>query len=562
VDPVVADLAARFWEAELSIFPTMANLYGDHRFNHELEDVSLAAEEANAATLRGLVSEAQSIDATGLDSQDRITLELLVHEAEGLLVDLEGRSVEFGVDPMLGAHVQLPSYAPQASITEADHAHDIATRWSKLGTFFDQLGERHRQGVAAGRTPPRILVEKSLAQLDRYLASPVETDPFTRPMAPRSFTEAEEAEWRQALASNVADVVRPAVERYRDLVRDEVLPAARSNDQPGIGFIPGGAELYRAAVARYTSLERQPEEIHQIGLDLIASIEDEYRELGPRALGTSDLEEIYARLRDDPALRYDDPAEVVADAERAIAAAEAEAPNWFGLRPRQRCTVKEIPELEAQEAPLAYYLPPAMDGSRPGSFFINSSIPETQTRYEAEALAFHEGVPGHHFQIALAQEIDGLPEFRKNALLHAYVEGWGLYAERLADEMGLYSGDVARLGMLSYDSWRAGRLVVDTGMHALGWSRRQAIEYLAEHSPQQMTNITNEVDRYIGFFGQALSYMTGRLEIERLRHLAQDRLGGGFDIKEFHDVVLGSGPLTLPVLDRLVTEWLQQAEGT
>jgi uncharacterized protein (DUF885 family) len=401
-----------------------------------------------------------------------------------------------------------------------------------------------------------MLVEKSLAQLDRYLASPIEDDPFTKPMAPESFSPSQEAEWRQRLAATVTEVIRPALQRYRDVVRDEVAPAARSNDNPGVGHIPGGAELYRAAITNYTSLELEAETIHQTGLDLIAEIEDEYRRLGAGALGTSDLDEIYARLRDDPALRYSEAAAVIGDAERAVAAAEAESPNWFGTLPRQRCLVKAIPELEAKEAPLAYYLPAAGDGSRPGVFFINSSDPTKMTRYEAEALAFHEGVPGHHLQLTIAQEIEDLPTFRKNALLHAYVEGWGLYTERLADEMGLYSSDLSRMGMLSFDSWRAGRLVVDTGMHAMGWSRNQAIEYLVAHSPQQRSNIENEVDRYIGYFGQALSYMTGRLEIQRLRDDARSRLGDRFDMKQFHDVVLGSGPLTLPILGRLVDEWV------
>ncbi|MDH3731497.1 MAG: DUF885 domain-containing protein, partial [Acidimicrobiia bacterium] len=546
----------RFWTAQMSMNPTQANLYGDHRFDSDMDDVSLETEEQKIGTLQALIAEANAIELGTLESQDRITVELLVHEAKGGLVALEGRVAEFLVDPMIGAHVALPSFAPMASIAEPQHADDIAEKWSKVGLFFDQLAERHRQGVANGRTPPQMLVEKSLEQLDRYLASPVADDPFTKPMAPSSFDEAQEAGWRQRLADNVTDHIRPAVARYRDMVRDEVAPAARSNDIPGVGHIPGGAELYKAAIANYTSLDIEAEEIHQTGLDLIARLEDEYRDLGQAALSTSDLDEIYSRLRDDPELRYDSSADVMKDAERAVADAEAESPDWFGTLPQQRCRVMAIPELEAKEAPLAYYMPAAGDGSRPGMFFINSSDPSKMTRYESEALAFHEGVPGHHFQLTIALEIEELPIFRKNALLHAYVEGWGLYTERLADEMGLYSNDLARMGMLSFDSWRAGRLVVDTGLHAMGWSRQQAIDYLAAHSPQQQSNIENEVDRYIGYFGQAVSYMTGRLEIERLRDDAKARLGHAFDIKQFHDVVLGSGPLTLPVLGRLVEEWV------
>lgn len=215
----------------------------------------------------------------------------------------------------------------------------------------------------------------------------------------------------------------------------------------------------------------------------------------------------------------------------------------------------EVPAPGAADAPIAYYLPPATDGSRPGSYFINTTEPTTRTRYEAEALAFHESIPGHHLQIAIAQELEDIPEFRKHALVTVYVEGWGLYTERLADEMGLYSGPLQRMGMLSFDSWRASRLVVDTGIHALGWSKQEAIDYMVANSPQALNNIETEVERYIGMPGQALAYMIGRREIMRLRSEAKRALGDRFDIKGFHDTVLGSGPVPLGILARLVTDW-------
>jgi uncharacterized protein (DUF885 family) len=215
----------------------------------------------------------------------------------------------------------------------------------------------------------------------------------------------------------------------------------------------------------------------------------------------------------------------------------------------------EIPGAGAADAPLGFYLPPATDGSRPGTYFVNTTEPTTRTRYESEALAFHESIPGHHLQLAIAQELENVPEFRKHALVNVYVEGWGLYAERLADEMGLYSGDVARLGILSFDSWRAGRLVVDTGIHALGWSRQEAVDWMAANSPQALNNVANEIDRYIGWPGQALSYKIGQRELLRLRAEAQSAMGGRFDIRGFHDVVLGSGPVPIPVLQELVTTW-------
>ena len=292
-----------------------------------------------------------------------------------------------------------------------------------------------------------------------------------------------------------------------------------------------------------------------MGLDEIASLEEQYRTAGGPVLGTEDLQEIYDRLRNDPALRFETSAEVKAHAQDALDRANAATPDWFGTLPQAPCVLMEMPEVGAEDQPLASYLPPAADGSRPGLFFINTTDPTTRTRYESEALAFHESVPGHHFQLSIAQEMEGLPAFRQNALVTVYVEGWGLYTERLADEMGLYSGDLERMGILSFDSWRAGRLVVDTGLHAFGWSRQQAIDYLTDNSPQVPNNIVNEVDRYIGYTGQALAYKIGQREMFRLRDQARRFMGDRFDIKGFHDTVLEAGPVPLDLLGDLVGDW-------
>jgi len=367
---------------------------------------------------------------------------------------------------------------------------------------------------------------------------------------------ADVAEWRADMRHQVEEIVRPALARYREAIAAEVLPAARPQEKSGICWLPGGEEDYRRAVHRFTSLELDPRDVHQIGLDGIAALEEEYRELGSKVLGTTDLAEIYRRLRHDPALRFETAAQVKAQAEASLARAEAATPQWFGVLPKTPCVLMEVPEVGAEDAPLAFYLPPAADGSRPGMFFVNTTQPTTRTRYESEALAFHEGVPGHHFQLALAQEMTDLPVFRRHALATAYVEGWALYCERLADEMGLYSGDLERMGMLSFDSWRYGRLVTDTGIHALGWSRQQAIDYLTANSPQAPNNIENEVDRYIGWPGQALAYKIGQREILRLRAEARRGLGPDFDIKGFHDAVLTCGPVPLGVLADQVRKWM------
>jgi len=553
----IADIAERLWTQIATQQPTAANLYGDHDHDNEIEDYSEEGEAALIAGYRQLIADAEAIDPDGLEHQDRLTRDIAIHEAESYLLELEGKTREFEVDPMIGIHVTLPSYAPMRSVVAEEHASATVERYGKVGTLFDQAIARLKTGVDTGRTPPQILVDKTLSQLDRYIDSPLDDDPFLRPMAPESFSPEQEAAWRQELRDQLVTVIRPGFERYRDTMRDVMAGATRTNEHVGVGWLPDGEELYAKAIKKYTTLDLAAEEIHQIGLDTMAALQDEYLTLGSKVLGTTDLADIYSRLRQDQELRFTSSDDIIAAAEKATAKAEASAPDWFNKRPKQSCLVKPIPELEAEEAPLAYYMPPAFDGSRPGTFLVNTHDPKNLTKYEIEALAFHEGVPGHHFHIALNQEIEGLPLFRTHGMLYSHIEGWGLYCERLADEMGLYSGDLQRMGMLSFDSWRAGRLVVDTGMHALGWSRQKAIDYLVENSPQQVANIENEVDRYIGYFGQALSYMMGRQEIMRVRQEAKTALGDRFNIKGFHDTVLGSGPVTLPILDRLVNEWVE-----
>jgi uncharacterized protein (DUF885 family) len=353
----------------------------------------------------------------------------------------------------------------------------------------------------------------------------------------------------------LAEVVHPALARYREMLEVDVLPHGRPDDRPGLCWLPDGEDYYARLVRAHTTTDRSPAELHQIGLDLIAGLRDEYAEVGSRALGTADLGEIFARLRTDPTLRWRDGEELLTTARATIARAERAAPQWFGRLPSQQCQVAAVPEAEAPGAPAAYYFMPALDGSRPGVYFANTHQAAERGRATYEAVAFHEGVPGHHFQLTLAQELTDLPLVRRVIPFNAYGEGWGLYAERLADEMGLYSGDLARLGMLSEDSMRAARLVVDTGLHAMGWSRQQVVDYLQANTATPATEVETEADRYIAAPGQALAYMVGRLEIQRLRAEAQGILGDRFDIRGFHDTVLGSGSLPLTVLAELVHAW-------
>jgi uncharacterized protein (DUF885 family) len=557
----LAYLSQHFWDTVLEASPTVATMLGDHRWDDRVEDLSRQEEDRLIDLLDGFAAEAEAIDPGELNRADRITRRSLVFEASSQADRLRNRSLEFGVDPMLGIHMQLVTYIPQLTPQTAEQADALVAKASRSARMFDQAIERLRQGIDHGRTPPRILVEKSIAQMDAYLQSPTSADGFLRIAPPSDMDTAAVAAWRARMAAQVTSVVRPALARYRDVVAAEVAPAARPQDEAGLCWLPDGEEIYARSIRAFTSLDLDPIETHRLGLSEITALEDEYRTLAGPVLRTTDIAEVYDRLRNDPDLRFHTAAEVKAAGQAALERANAAAPEWFGRLPATPCILQEVPEVGAADAPIAFYLPPATDGSRPGIFFINTTEPTTRTRFESEALAFHESVPGHHFQIAIAQELEGIPAFRRNAIATAYVEGWGLYVERLADEMGLYTSEIARMGMLSFDSWRAGRLVVDTGLHALGWSRRRAIDYLTENSPQAPNNIVNEVDRYIGYFGQALAYKTGQRELFRLRRDAERRLGSRFDIRGFHDAVLGDGAVPLDLLADLVDEWISAATG-
>ncbi len=551
----LAALSDRFWDTAMANSPMWASLLGDHRFDAEVEDLSREHEDDLIAQLDGIVAEAAALDPATLERDDRITRHVLMFEAEGISGSMRSRTAEFLVDPMLGLHMDIVQGVPQLRATTDEQAWAFVEKASKVGRQFDQAMERHRQGVANHRTPPRISVEKVIGQLDAFAKLGIAENPFLQIALPEEWDDLERARWRHAMEEQVTTVVIPAFARYRDGVARDVLPAARPPEHSGVCWLPDGEEIYRRAVRRYTSLDLEPRDIHHIGLDEIASLEEEYRVLGSKVLGTDDVPVIYDRLRNDPALRYSTADEVHRAAEGALARAREAIPAWFGTLPEAPCVVQPIPDVGAADATLAYYYPPSIDGSRPGIYFINLSEPTTRTRFESETLAFHESIPGHHLQIAIAQELEGVPTFRRNGNVTVYIEGWGLYTERLADEMGLYSGDLQRLGILSFDSWRAGRLVVDTGLHAMGWSRQQAIDYFVDNSPQARNNIVNEVDRYIGYTGQALAYKMGQRELFRLRAEAKALMGGRFDIRGFHDTVLENGPVPLDLLGDLVREW-------
>ncbi|MGH3450633.1 MAG: DUF885 domain-containing protein, partial [Haloechinothrix sp.] len=472
-------------------------------------------------------------------------------QACAIAAEIEVRLEEFSFSDGLSAPALWPLVAlPIITLTDATMAEGYLARLEAIPEYLATVAERQRAGLAHGMAAPDFLVQAGIAYVDRYLAS-YRRDPL-RTVVP-SVEVAGFAERRDAL---VEERVRPAYARYRMFLATEIVPRARPDGQAGLWWQPDGDHRYTALIGVHTTTGHTAAHLHDMGLELIEQLAEEYAALGSRVFGTRDTRTIFRRLRHDLALRWASGEELLESARQAINRAEAVAPRWFGGIPQGRVEVAPMPDAEAEGGTVAYYLAPSLDGSRPGTYFANTVNPGARCTYSAEAMAFHEAIPGHHLQITTALGLKKLPLLRRIADINAYDEGWGLYAERLADEMGLYSSDLARLGMLAQDSMRAARLVVDTGVHGLGWSRQRAVDYLTEHTPMASVDIEAEVDRYCAVPAQALSYMVGRLELQRMRASAQQDLGRRFDIRRFHDVVLGSGPLPMSILDTVVRDWV------
>jgi len=545
----VNDLAAEYFDYLLTAWPTWGHLMGNYQHAELFDDASRAGEDEEIRRRRDFATRAEAIPPAGLSVQDAITREMLSFDGRRNADILEARFAEFGADPIFGPVAALPVYLPKLPIPDSTVAEAMIPKVHGMARNFRDLADRSLEGVARQRTPAAFAVDDVVGQIDRWLALPILDDPLLHTAEPIGVADVDG--WRSRLREAVESDVRPSMARYRDVLREEVRPKARSDEHVGLAWLADGEDAYDRMVRYHTTLDLSARRIHQIGLEQIEKLAAEYRELGQEVLGTNDVQEIFRRLRDDPALHHTNGADIVTASRAALAKATAAMGDWFGILPKAGCEVEEV-----QSGAIAYYFPPAKDGSRPGVFFMNTSDPTGWGRYQIEATSYHEGIPGHHLQLAISTELTNVPDFRKRAFIAAYGEGWGLYTERLADEMGLYSTPLDRMGMLEADSMRACRLVVDTGMHALGWSRQQAIDYMTDHSPMRVSQIVPEIDRYAVTPGQALAYMIGRLEIQRMRRQAEERLGSAFDIKGFHDTVLGSGLMPLPVLDRVVSDWV------
>jgi uncharacterized protein (DUF885 family) len=552
-------LGEAYFATQHSYDPFNATLLGVAEFDGLSFDPSREASERTARELAAIGRQASAIDPAGLTDAERVDQRVLIALVEGARADAE--------HSLWAANASAKSYVSrQGLIFQAVPAMTVATpeavarylgRLSKIGATLDALGARYLVEAADGRTPTAVGLDHAIGQLEGYLALPVSEDALLKPVR-----EAEPAV-REAAAAQVSETIRPAMQRLAGLLRHELAPVARPDDRVGIGEIPGGEAGYLAAVARHTTTTLSPDDIHAIGLAELDELAGLWSRIGQEALGESDFATIAARMRDDPALRFRSREEILALVRDALDRAEAVRDTYFEHYDIPACAIEEINPIDAGNTAMAYYRPPAVDGSRPGAHCLLTTNPAERYRYEYEALAFHESVPGHHLQLATAQTLD-IPRYRRHldAELCAFNEGWGLYAERLADEIGLYSSGIARLGMLSFASLRACRLVVDTGLHHRGWSREQAVDFMYARTATTRGHVRNEVDRYIAWPGQALAYVTGKREIVRLRERAQHELGPRFDLRRFHHAVLGNGAIPLSLLATLLDDEIERWNTT
>lgn len=554
VDPGLRALLREHWAWSLERSPRGATMLGVHAYDARLEAHGLQAEARDLAAIQAFLDKARAIDPAALSPGDRLELELFRLELENSVAEEGCHFSRWAISARSNPVSDWNDLPEQHQVTDLGSGRSYVARVHGVAATVRGDLELLIAGGDAGLYPSAESARRVIVLFEDQLAKPVAEWPMAAPAAALA-----QIDGGQALAQELLDAleteVRPAFVSYRDFVVSRVLPHARSDEQPGLSSLPGGADCYAARVRSETSLALSPQEIHDIGLAEIERIDGELRALGQRLFGTDKLPEILNHLRSDPALYFTSEQEVEDFARATLEEANAKVGEVIGHLPRTTCAVSRMPDFEAKYTTIAYYRPAYLDGSKPGEYVVNTTEPTTRPRYEARVLAVHEGVPGHHIQVSLAQELPAAPAFRRNGGVNAFVEGWALYTERLAEEMGLYHDDLDRMGMLSFDAWRASRLVVDTGLHALGWSREQAKQFMTEHTALAANNIDNEVDRYVVWPGQALSYKLGQLEMLRLRSETEARLGARFDLRAYHDLVLGAGALPLGALRERVEAW-------
>jgi uncharacterized protein (DUF885 family) len=547
------DLADRFHQRWLTENPFVASMYGIPGYDDLVPDESEEGAQAWRAEVEQFGREADAIDPGPLTLAEAVTLDCTREMATQELTLIDLAQAEYTVTAMpYAGPAALLALAARTVLVDQAAAEAYLVRLRRSGTWLDQIGDRLRAGAGERRFPVAPLVEQAIAWAEDVLAAPV-PGPVLAPQPPQGWPGV--AAWEEERQAVATEVVKPALARWLATIK-ELLPQARPSGQAGLVHLPGGRDDYARAVRIYTTLPLRPEELHQIGLDHVEMLEARAVKLGA-GLGLSGLDEVLGAVRDSAGQMS--PTEAIRQAAVAVARAEARAAELFPQPLPPPCEVTPMPQVVALGGAAPHYTPPRLDGGRAGTFWFNTERPTAGTGWDLEVVAFHEAVPGHHLQLSRLQLLTDLPALQRQRSLPVFSEGWGLYAEQLAEEAGLYADDRGLLGAISSSLMRAARLVVDTGLHFYGWSRERALDFMITHVPMPPEFLAAEIDRYVVVPGQALAYLTGKLEIIRIREEAQRRLGQEFSLPAFHAAVLDHGSLPMPTLARSMTSWLDQA---
>jgi uncharacterized protein (DUF885 family) len=547
------------WEYELRSDPEFATALGDKRYNDRLSDHSPEFQKSEVEQARTFLARFEAIDPAGFSQQDTLSLTLMIRRLRGEIEGAQFKSWEMPVNQMGGPHLNLPdlvSLTPFNSVTDYEN---YVARLHQIPRVFDQVTANMRQGMKDGLIPPKYLLEKVAAETEDLASKTGDANPFSKPVKkfPAGVPVADQKRLREAVLSAVNNEIVPAYQRFAKFVRTEYAPKGRTD--PGVWSLIDGAARYRFAIRRITTTDLTPDQIHELGLKQIAETEAEMLTAAHK-LGFKDLASLNEHIKTERrfyAKSGDQLLGLYADYSRQM---ETELPKLFGHLPNSKLAVIPMEAARSKNAVPADYTDGAADGSRPGRINVNEWDPEHRLLLNVEAIAYHEGVPGHHLQLSLAQEMPDLPAFRRHAGYTAFVEGWALYAERLGQEVGRYQDPYSDYGRLENEMWRAIRLVIDTGVHEKRWTRDQMVDYFHRYTAMDEPNVQSEVDRYIAWPGQALAYKLGQLEILNLREQARQKLGPKFDLRAFHDEVLSNGALPLDMLNSQVKAWIELKE--
>ncbi len=549
------------WEYTLRNQPEFASIIGDKRYNDRLSDFSQASIDRDIRQTRVFLEKFEAIDTSGFPDQERLNRDLMVRNLREKLEGVKFKDWEMPVNQFIGAHIDLPQLVTSFPFETVKDYEDYITRLKQVPRGFNELMIQMRNGMRERLMPPKILLLQVSEQAEGIAKQKPEESPFAQPTSkfPKDFSEADRKRLRDGVIAAIRDQVLPTYRKFTSFVRDEYAPKGRTDI--GIWALADGSERYALAVRRMTTTNMTPEDIHRLGVSEVERIETEQLVIA-KHFGFSDLKSFRESLKKNSDIHPKSRQQILDEYRSYTDQMWKQLPQLFGRLPKAKIEILPVEPFREKQAAGAQYNQGTPDGSRPGQVFVNTYDYENQLTITNESTAYHEGVPGHHMQISIAQELPNLPPFRQQAGYTAFIEGWALYSERLGKELGFYRNPYNDYGRLEDEIWRAIRLVVDTGIHYKKWSREQVVQYMRDHSSANEAQIQAETDRYIAWPGQALAYKIGQLTILRLRETAHSELGETFDIRGFHDEVLGDGALPMDVLEQRLTLWIERKKAS